>query len=466
MIWAILLLGLCLRLISLNQSLWLDEASHVLLSGQSLNSIIFERASDFHPPLAYILWHYWQLIGTGDIILRLPSVIFGVLTIWILFHLVKKSFGENVAVISSFLLAIAPFHIYYSQEIRMYSLVTLLGVISFYFFQKLLEEKRFITSLGFIISTAALIYTHYMGIFIILSQLIYLLFNKRSQVIDWSKNYLIIGLLYLPWFPQFIKQLSGGTNANDYLPGWSNILSLSFYKAIPLTLLKFSIGRINFDNNYLYAFIAVIVISIFGVLIFLGIKSIKNHQQNLVAFWFFIPLLVTWLISFWLPMNQPFRLLFIIPAFYILLAVGMVNLKRYARLALIGVSLISLLGTFTYLTTPKFWREDWRGAMGFITRVSNEKTVTVLAWPEPFAPIMWYGKNIKLSGVVKRFPADMAVDNELIKLQDFDQIYYFEYLQDLSDPNGYIEKWFSENGYKNFKTFDFRGVGFIREYEK
>src|SRR3989344_3043650 len=125
MIWAILIGGLLLRSFSLNQSLWLDEAINVLATQNfSLIGMITEYAKgDFHPPLFFIIiWVWNKLFGTGEIFIRLPSVIFGVLTIFFTFQIGKKIHSKALGLLSSFLLAINPLHIYYSQEARMYSL--------------------------------------------------------------------------------------------------------------------------------------------------------------------------------------------------------------------------------------------------------------------------------------------------------------------------------------------------------
>src|SRR3989344_8831102 len=86
----ILLLGLGLRLINLNQSFWLDEASQAQLSSLSLSQIWFSRPADFHPPLFYFLAHFWLQIGRSETWLRLLPVLFGVLTIYVIYILGKK----------------------------------------------------------------------------------------------------------------------------------------------------------------------------------------------------------------------------------------------------------------------------------------------------------------------------------------------------------------------------------------
>src|SRR3989338_1092025 len=99
MIWLILLLGLILRLISLNQSLWLDEAINTLaVKNYSFFNLITEYAkADFHPPGWFItLWFWTKLAGYSEISVRIPSVLFGALAIWFTYLIGKKLVSKNL----------------------------------------------------------------------------------------------------------------------------------------------------------------------------------------------------------------------------------------------------------------------------------------------------------------------------------------------------------------------------------
>jgi uncharacterized membrane protein len=427
MIWGILVLALIFRLININQSIWLDEAAQLLMSQKSLYTIIFERSGDFHPPLSYILYHFWMMVNQSEVWLRLMPVIFGVATVFVVYRIAQKLFGNRVAMISALLFAIAPYHIYYSQEIRMYSMATFFASLSMYYF---MSRKN----IGYVIATSALVYTHYIGFFLLIAQIIY------------KRNFKLIGfilLIYIPWLPFLWKQLQNGVNADQYLPGWGSLLSLEPFKAIPLTFLKFGIGRIDFENIYVYLVIAVIVLGFYS---FLLLKAFSK-EARLIWFWLGMPIISVWLISFILPMNQPFRLLFVLPAFYILLAVGIKKAGKYWKVLLSFVLIISLGSLLTYYINPRFHREDWR------TATKEIPMNAIFAWPVPFDPYIWYGG--KGVGVINEFPKELG-----------EEVYLFEYLQPLSDPNHYIQKWLLDNGYKQDKTLNYNGVGFVYKYTK
>ena len=133
--------------------------------------------------------------------------------------------------------------------------------------------------------------------------------------------------------------------------------------------------------------------------------------------------------------------------FCILLAVGVNQLGRLWQLWLLGVTAISLTGLSIYWTDPRFQREDWRAATNEIPANA------IFAWPVPFDPYIWYGG--KGVGVIKEFPIDLG-----------NEVYLFEYLQALSDPEKRIQKKLEENGYEVEKTLNYNGVGFVYKYKK
>lgn len=450
MIWITLVLAMVVRLVNLNQSLWLDEATQAVLSSKSLSYIWFERGGDFHPPLSYILTHFWLMVGTSEIWLRLLPVFFGVATVFVIYKISQKLFSEKIALISSLLLATAPYHIYYSQEIRMYSMTTFFASLSMYFF---------VTSkpVGYVLSTAALLYTHYMGIFLVLSQAIYFLINNKKEFLNYSKLLLGIFLIYLLWIPQLYQQLISGVKADQYLPGWGSLLSLEPLKALPLTFIKFGIGRIDFENIYVYKAVAVAVLGFYGLL---ALKALSK-ETKLIWLWLLVPIIFSWLISFFVPINQPFRLLLTLPAFYLLLSLGICYLGKWQKIALGIVIIISIWGLSLYYFNPKFWREDWRGAVGFINKNIGDDTDILFVWPEPFPPYIWYhGKNGV--GLIQKFPASsIEIKTNLSKLSNSKQVYLFEYLQDLSDPQRITQQELIKSGYQLKETKDFRGVGFV-----
>ncbi len=138
----ILLLAFALRMARVGElRMWGDEAYSVFSAQRSLLAITLEGAeNDPHPPLYYYLLHFFMpLAGTSELALRFFSVLPGVATAALLYPLGRRLFGTRVGLLASALAAIAPFAVYYAQEIRMYSLAMFLTTLGLYLFVRLMD---------------------------------------------------------------------------------------------------------------------------------------------------------------------------------------------------------------------------------------------------------------------------------------------------------------------------------------
>src|SRR3990170_3226782 len=246
MIALILIAGLILRLFKLDQSLWLDEAINVtFVKNLNLHSLIFDYSvGDFHPPLYHIMMRGWVLLfGTSEIAVRLPSVILGLATVYIVYLIAKKLFDNKTALISATLLATSPLHIYYSQEARMYMLAAFLASLSVYFFISLFKKDNIWYWTGFIVSTALMLYSDYLPYLLIPAYIIYLLLVRKkieaSTVKAFIPSFIIIALLTAPWLYLFPKQLNIGLSAAAASPAWAQVVGSPQAKNLLLVFVKF-----------------------------------------------------------------------------------------------------------------------------------------------------------------------------------------------------------------------------------
>src|SRR3990167_7350537 len=374
MIILILIAGLILRIYKINQSLWLDEAINVtFVKNLNLKSLITEYSiGDFHPPLYHILMRGWILLfGTSEFSIRLPSVIFGLATVYVVYLIGRKLFEEKTALIAATLIATSPLHIYYSQEARMYMMAAFLASVSVYFFVSIIKKDNFFYWIGFIISTALVLYSDYLPYFILPAYICYLLIFRKNIPKSVKKtfipSFILISVLVLPWFLVFPKQLSAGLSTASIFPTWASVVGSSSFKDLLITYVKFVIGRISHDNNLIYAFLFAPAGAIFALLLFLSFFRLSN-LRFLLWLWLMIPLLGAFLISFFIPVFAYFRLIFVLPAFYLLIAasITLINWQKYIRFFLILTLAVNLISLGIYYSNTKFQRENWKEAVAYI----------------------------------------------------------------------------------------------------
>ena len=171
----IILLALILRLPLLNGSFWLDEAAQALESSRPLAEQL-NIISDFQPPLLHLITHGAIQLGRAEWWLRLiGALIPGLITILATYKLGQILFKRSTGRLASILLATSSFHIFYSQELRPYSLPAMFALLSWNF----LLDKKFKTRPQLILVTVCNIlglYSSYLYPFLLLSQLVYVYF--------------------------------------------------------------------------------------------------------------------------------------------------------------------------------------------------------------------------------------------------------------------------------------------------
>ena len=141
----IVLIGLFLRVYHLGTaSIYNDEAITIYISKLSLPQLLPAASQlDMNPPIYHFILHYWvALFGDSEFAVRFLSVVFGVLAIPMTFVVGRQLFDDEVGLLGALILALSQFNIQQSQEVRMYSLMLLLALLSTYFFLQLLRKAQ------------------------------------------------------------------------------------------------------------------------------------------------------------------------------------------------------------------------------------------------------------------------------------------------------------------------------------
>ena len=159
--------------------------------------------------------------------------------------------------------------------------------------------------------------------------------------------------------------------------------------------------------------------------------------------------------------------MFVLPAFYILVAYG-ISLMKNSRIKIalvVSILAISSFSLYLYYSNKKFQRENWRGAVSFVESKAKENELIVFANPEPFAPYRWYAKDLSnaLGATDSLSPYfDKTYRNLEPYLRNKKGVYYFEYLQEIMDPSKITYRILTSEGFKPKETYpDFIGVGNI-----
>jgi len=200
---------------------WYDEVVSVLTAKESISEIHQICLADTNTPAYYVLLHYYiQTFGDSEIALRFLSIIFGLLSSVFIFLIVRElTQNKLLSQIVLFLIAVSPFHLHYSHEIRAYSLIIFLSSVTLLSLFKRLDKKGPAAFWDVLYATSLILgaYLHITYLFYIAALNIFLIVvviqnNRRDLLV---KNFIIPNVLlavsvvgfYLLGYPQIIPQI-------------------------------------------------------------------------------------------------------------------------------------------------------------------------------------------------------------------------------------------------------------------
>jgi uncharacterized membrane protein len=369
-LFLIIVLGLCLRLYNITyRGIWLDEGISIKWAGMDILSMVINTAIDVHPPLYYLILHYWMLLfGSSEFAVRMLSTTAGVLTIAAAYKLAKYLFDEKTALISAFLVSISALHIRYAQETRGYTIVALLSVLSIYYFLKLIYSEEKI-SYPYLFSSIALVYTHSYGLIIIFTEaVIYYLYyfikipfaNCPKNV---NRNIFKVAISYIPWVPVMIFQLF------KVQTGFAFWIKKPDAKILLMTFLQHSGSMFN-----KFTFITLIIFAVLTLLAVTGSLRDKTRSQreNSVMFLFFcflFPIILLFIVSQKASSVYDIKstIAFSVP-FYIVISYGISSMlnKSIRALTILIIAVLSAASLNTLYYSIRETKEEWREACNYL----------------------------------------------------------------------------------------------------
>jgi mannosyltransferase len=419
---AITLLGAALRLFRLGyQGLWYDEAFAWAVASVDLKTSIEAILSDGNqPPLYYSVLRLFLYLGRSEEIVRLPSAVFGILAIPLLYKIGRLCFGRKAGLVSALWLGLSPLHVWYCQEARMYTMVVFFSLGSVYFFLRLLYQNEGRLWAGFIVLTAAGYLTNYSAFLISLVQFAFIVCTFRLNyrlLRRWTVGQALALLPLLPWLVVLLTRES-----KSFGFGWIPCPG----PLDPLkTLWNFSLGY----TGTLTPFVSLSLL-LFAFAFLHGLWNQRSGPEGdpsqtllfpyaklFLALWLILPIAFVFLVSYLLvPIYIDRFLLVALPPYLILVAYGLLRIRHViARRGLIlALTLAVSFSLSRIYFDPIYAKEDWRGLAGYIQQKSQSNDVIFLVTLEGTLPFNYYYR-----GPLERVP--MSVNRFIAPLDEITQ---------------------------------------------
>lgn len=504
---ATLLAAFTLRIVLLgNQNIWWDEGLAIWAVRQGLTRMTLWTASDVHPPIYFWLLQFFvRLGGESEFSARFVSLVCGVLTVALLYALGKALLGHRIAVLGTLLLAFARFHVWWSQEMRMYIVATLWGVLSVYALVRWFRAEGWLLcaplaaspreqhptreAWGYVLATVAGLYTLYLFATVILIENVFFLVvwlvrgrgrRLRLSASDaqvrafgrWVGAQLAVLTLFVPWLALALPRMHSWSVATDF--------DFAVFLRLYATLL--TLGISTFIERYTWLVLP------FAVLVGGALLSIwrgrtwsktdtEQHGSNrltalLFCLFLIVPPGVVYLLTrprslFYTPKVEARYLVLFAPVFYLLLAWSLVGVYRRSRRTGIVVA-IFIAGTFLW-TLPghyvgRYLRDEHQTMVRIIAAYAEPGDAVLLVSGSRY-PIFdyYYGRlpSGSLHPPVYNLPQhapELTGDNVEAELAPLavahSRLWLAQVNAPMEDPQGIAAQWLDQH-YAKIQSFGF-----------
>jgi mannosyltransferase len=358
------------------RSLWPAECFSVLVARQPWP--VFLRTmwwGEGNMAFYYTLLRGWLLVGDSEVWLQSLSVLFGVLTIPAVYLVGKQFLSREVGLVAAALLAVHSFHIEHSEQLRSYSLLTLMVVLSTYVFLALVQSpRRKDLWVLYVLFSALALYAQIFSAFILCGQWLALKPSgiKRVRVLKILAAGVAIGILSAPLLAVTLLENKGQL---DWVPPPSVAGMLNVVWGIAgadILALHGLVGSVLLLTLYVVAWIFA-VWGLFRAGRTETEEAAAATAVSMLVWWLVFPLLAMTAISFLKPILYPRYLLMCVPAAVLLAGQGVATIARclprgrlVASTILVALIALSLTGSHEFDAGLKTSGLDWRGAIKYI----------------------------------------------------------------------------------------------------
>lgn len=377
----VLLAAACIRLAWLDSApLWWDEFVTLGRAKMALTdlwrSLSYQGPSDVSldssPPLLHTVIHMVLAFGgTSDAWVKLPSVLFGLAGVLILYPLGNRLLGGRSGLYSSALLGFSLFHIHYSREARPYALYLSLALCSLWLLLRALENNRFRDWAAYVLAAAAMLYSSYLGSASLAAQGGYLLLLLASgrlaprRLVPCAVSLACAALAYVPWLPghlfhmELIYSPTGGMGLNWDVLG----RSLKEFTAYGYQ------GGFTFTGLY-------VAVALLGLA-----RAFSRNRTGalLLCLWMGLPLVAALVLKTGIAVNPRYLINFV-PGLALLAGAGLDTLTRALSLGLPdrARAVLALLAALALCwpglaTLPEYYRREQRPISYDLLQLAEDK---------------------------------------------------------------------------------------------
>jgi uncharacterized membrane protein len=428
---AILLLASAVRILHITaQSLWIDEGiTYFNITSPDLIATL--AATDVHPPLYFMLLQGWiALTGWSVLSMRLFSALFSILAVALMVPLAKTLHRQSawfrdpsVPILAALMLALSDPDVVLAQDVRMYTLRTVLVILSTIYYLRWTNRPNSLNALFWILPSVAALYTQYQSLYIILVQGFHaVLFLRGALRVRAVAIIAVTGLCFLPWaLGVALPQRNNDFGVQAALPSnWETLTQLA--------------------QKYLSSqWGLMLALLLLGIVTAIPGRHWRLHPLGppfILVLWIMVSLVLSFILNLAYPVVlAPHRLLLISPAIALLIARGLRNIRTPERFVMVGAIVVFGLA----VVDDYYPKEPWDRMAATATQYSRPQDMALLELFRGDNPVTYYldwetDRTLHVESLRKwrEYAPDRYPQALIDILNDFNTVWFFHWSADQS----------------------------------
>lgn len=341
----------------------LDEPFTIFHAQKSVVEIFRLLNNGPDSTLYTLLLHFWiKLFGIGAYSVRTLPLLFNASTAVILYIMGKKFYNIGTGLLMSGLFIISSYHFFFGLETRAYSLFSMGTALSLYHYLSIIKSSGNIKNIIFlIVANLIMIYSHYLGWFVIFMQFMLSFFHLKDRKIFKSIVGAIIcsAILFLPASVIFIKQFLKSSQGTWPQPPTNDQYLFQIY---------------CFLNA---RFVAFLILGLIILGLILRQKKKLTLDLLLLFLWWFVPYTIMFMISSKIPMFLDRYILYNSIGLYVFIG-AIIHMLYKPLFAYIAGALILISMFFTLKINPQDYCKETQNAVNHIKEKEDDNSICLI----------------------------------------------------------------------------------------
>jgi 4-amino-4-deoxy-L-arabinose transferase-like glycosyltransferase len=437
-----------------------DESFSIQFSAHELDWLFPNIANvEPNPPFYYLLLHYWMApLGQSEFVTRFLSLLFGVISVPLIYRLGRAMGRPSVGALAAVLLAINPFQVWHAQDVRNYTVWPALSMASLVFLLLALRQGRLRHWVGYAGLALLSVYTHYYDLFLLFFQNLFFLAlvirHRREKKMPWPQpgpplrswlaTQAFLAVAFVPWLIYGSSRLTAVTEGSSP-PLWA---------VFTRCLTAFSIGETVPDAFRMLS------VPLLAILLIAGLVLAFGAERSLAVFlilYIVVPSVCVFGVAQVRPLFRERYLNAIAPAYYLVMSWALLSarqaLPRWKSVPLAtGVAFLGLSAGYSlnnYFYNPAFQKSpDWRALTAYLAQQTQPGDMIVLNYPDPTFSYYYHGQTpsvILPRGLLSEQEKAQTVQALDAVAEKYQRIWFYPLTDPGWDNEGYVETWLNRH---------------------